>query len=230
MSVVSLVARSARRVLARITAREPNLVGDRDIEWSWIAGHIPPGDGPALDFGNGGSAMALAAAQRGYDVIAVDLEPVTWPYAHPRLRFAQGDMLTMDLEERHFDLVLSCSTVEHVGLAGRYTVEDGSVDGDLEVMARLHTLMTPNGRMLLTIPVGRDAVFPPLCRVYGEERLPRLLAGYDIEKEAFWVKDSQNRWQPADRQSALAFEAAAGSWTSLRNVYALGLFVLRLAE
>lgn len=229
MSVGSLVVRAGRRVIARMTARQPNLDGDRDVEWAWIAGHIPPGEGPALDFGSAGSFMGLAAAQRGYNVTAVDLEPVVWPYVHPRLYFVRSDILTIPLPERHFVLVLSCSSVEHVGLAGRYGIREHRADGDLAAMARLRTVMTPTGRMLLTVPVGRDAVFPPFCRVYGERRLPQLLTGYEIEKEAYWMKDAANRWQLCDRGTATAFEAAAASWNSLRNVYALGLFVLRPA-
>jgi len=124
----------------------------------------------------------------------------------------------------------NCSTVEHVGLVGRYGVTENRPDGDLEAMARLRELMKPGGIMLLTIPVGRDAVFAPLCRVYGRERLPLLLEGYIVEKEAFWVKDRENRWVQADRETALDFEASAGSWDPLQNVYALGCFVLRKPE
>lgn len=227
MSVAALFGRAWRAIYSRLRAREPNLVGDRDVEWSWICGHIPPGSGEALDFGNGGSFLGLAAAQRGYDVLAVDLEEIVWPYAHPRLRLVRGDILTLPIAERRFDLVLSCSTVEHVGLVGRYGVASGNVDGDLEAMARIRSLMKPGGVMLMTIPVGRDAVFAPLCRVYGETRLPALLRGFDVEEQVYWVKDQRNLWQVADRASALAFEADARSWTALRNVYALGLFVLR---
>ena len=74
--------------------------------------------------------------------------------------------------------------------------------------------------MLLTIPVGQDAVFAPLHRVYGKKRLPRLLDGYLVEKEEFWIKDKKNRWISCDRKVALNYNV---SW----NVYALGLFVLR---
>jgi hypothetical protein len=81
--------------------------------------------------------------------------------------------------------------------------------------------------MLLTVPVGVDAVFAPLTRVFGERRLPRLLAGYQVEDETYWVKDAHNRWVKADRETALAFESSAGSWNPLQNVYALGCFVLR---
>jgi hypothetical protein len=100
----------------------------------------------------------------------------------------------VDLPVKHFDLVINCSTVEHVGLTGRYRVTKRRPDGDSETMARLRDLMKPGGIMLLTIPVGQDAVYSPRHRIYGNERLPRLIEGYCIEKEAFWVKDKQNRW------------------------------------
>ena len=204
-----------------------NLLGDRDIEWSWIASQLPSGPGEALDFGPGGSYLALIAAQRGFNLTAVDLEPVDWPYVHPQLRFIQGDILTLPLPIEQFDLIINCSVVEHVGLEGRYGVSEGHRDGDLEAMARLWQLMKPDARMLLTIPVGRDALFAPLCRVYGQQRLPRLLDGYQVEREVYWMKDEQNCWVPCRREEALSFEASAGSWDPLQNVYALGCFVLR---
>ena len=205
----------------------PNLAGDRDIEWSWVTSQIPSGPGEALDFGSGGSDLALIAAQRGFNVTAVDLEPVRWPYVHPKLRFIRGDILKLPVPKEHFELVINCSTVEHVGLAGRYGVTENCPDGDLEAMAHLRKLIKPNGVMLLTIPIGQDAVFAPLCRVYGKERLPRLLDGYIVEKQAFWVKDEKNCWILCDKKMALSFEASAGSWDALKNIYALGCFVLR---
>ena len=206
--------------------RVPNLAGDRDIEWSWVAAHMPSGPGEALDFGPGGSPLGLIAAQRGFHVTSVDLEPMQWPYVHPHLRFVRGDILKLSLPAGHFDLVLNCSTVEHVGLVGRYGVVEGRPDGDLDAMTGLRELMKPGGLMLLTIPVGRDALFAPLCRVYGAQRLPRLLEGYAVENEDYWVKDNQNQWVLSTKQTALSFEASAGSWDPLQNVYALGCFVL----
>jgi SAM-dependent methyltransferase len=207
-----------------------NLLGDRDIEWSWVAAHIPPGPGEALDFGNGGSPLALLAAQRGFNVTAVDLGDVEWPYVHCGLHFMRGDILKLGLPEGRFDLVINCSTVEHVGLTGRYGVTESRADGDLEAMAHLRKLMKPGGTLLLTVPIGRDAVFAPLTRVYGSERLPRLLAGYTLDDEVFWAKDQQNRWVLTDKEVALNFEALAGSWDPMCNVYAIGCFILRRPE
>lgn len=197
-----------------------NLVGDRDIEWSWIAGQMPLGPGEALDFGSGGTHLGLIAAQREFNVIAVDLQSVRPPYLHPRLSFLRGDILYLPLPKDHFDLVINCSTVEHVGLAGRYGVTVEIPTGDLEAMARLRELMKPDGTMLLSIPVGCDAVFMPLHRVYGRERLPKLLSGFVIEKDAYWIKNSQNEWVLVDKHDALA-------WEPQERLYALGCFMLR---
>jgi len=223
------VARWLPPVITGIVVKKsiPNLAGERNIEWSWVSSQMSSGPGEALDFGPGGSFLGLIAAQRGFRVTAVDLEPVQWHYTHPGLQFIHGDILKLSLPTNHFDLVINCSTVEHVGLAGRYGVTEDNTNGDLEAMARLKKLMKPGGIMLLTIPVGQDAVFLPLHRVYGAQRLPRLLEGYKVEKEAFWVKDNQNRWVPAEKEAALHFKASAGSWNPLSNVYALGCFVLR---
>ena len=87
--------------------------------------------------------------------------------------------------------------------------------------------MKPGAVMLLTIPVGQDALFAPLCRVYGEQRLPLLLEGYAVEDASYWVKDNKNQWVLSTQDAALSFKASAGSWDPLENVYGLGCFVLR---
>ena len=112
-----------------------------------------------------------------------------------------------------------------MGLAGRYGIREAEADGDLRAMAVLKGLMKPGAVMLLTIPVGCDAVFAPHCRVYGEARLPRLLDGFRALEERYWVKNGTNRWVEAGKGQALAFAASAGN--GLRTVYALGCFVLR---
>ena len=199
-----------------------DLMGDRDVEWSWIASQMPIDPGEALDFGPGGSNLGLIAAQRGFNVTAVDLGQVKWHYDHARLHFIRGDILKLPLPKGNLDLVINCSTVEHVGLAGRYGVTQSHPDGDLAAMSRLRDLMKPNGIMLLTIPVGCDAVFMPLHRVYGLERLPKLLSGYVVENEQYWVKNDRNEWVLIDRQDALMKEPQ-------ERLYGLGCFVLRRA-
>lgn len=225
--------RSLRRFKhAIVDTRKPriNLYGDRDIEWSFIAAHMPDGSGEALDFGSGGGNTSLIAARKGYRVVALDLESHTFPWRHAQTELVQGDLLKADWEPERFDLVINCSTVEHVGLVGRYGVTEDRPDGDLEAMAKLHSLMKRDAIMLLTIPVGQDAVFVPLHRVYGKQRLPRLLDSYELVFQEFWIKDDDNRWVLSDRDTALEFEAYSYSdQDPSYNAYGLGCFVLRKA-
>jgi hypothetical protein len=70
--------RPLRRLKRAITDRNRptrNLWGDRDVEYSFIAAHMPNGPGKALDFGSGSSYMSLLAALRGFEVIALVWSP-----------------------------------------------------------------------------------------------------------------------------------------------------------
>lgn len=198
----------------------PNLKGDRDIEYSWVTSNLPYGPGEAMDFGCSLFWMGLLAARKGFKVTAIDLEPVIWYYEHPNLKFIQGSILELSFPPEYFDLIINCSTVEHVGLAGRYGVTEPCPDGDIEAMKVLNSILKTNGIMLLTIPVGRDKVFAPLHRIYGEKRLPGLFQGWEVLKKEYWIKDTDNRWIIADESTALNKEP-------LKYCYGLGLFVLR---
>jgi len=198
-----------------------DLAGDRDVEWSWIAGNLPDKPGDVLDFGPSSSTCGLIAAFRGGQVTGLDLErPPALGYRHPRLSLQQGDILTADFGSRRFDTVINCSTVEHVGLPGRYGSPD-IPDGDLKAMTCLRGLMRgPDARMLMTIPVGIDGVFAPAHRVYGRERLPMLTAGFSIVREVYFAKLLPDRvWQEVSPEVAFAVQGSP-------TFYALGLFVL----
>ena len=198
----------------------PNLAGDREIEYSWIAANMPEGPGKALDFGCGDSWMSLLAARRGFEVTAVDLTEVQWHYQYPYLKFSRGDLVKLPLSPNSLDLIINCSSIEHVGLPGRYGVSQANPDGDLEAMALLRNLLKPLKEMLVTIPVGKDQVFAPMHRVYGEARLPKLFDGWEILKSEYWGKSNGNQWCIWDEASAL-------SQSPSDHYYGLGAFVLK---
>ena len=208
----------------KLSKSELDLLGDRDIEWSWVAGNLPADPGRVLDFGPSDATTPLIAAMRGGQVFAIDLgAPPNTLYHHAGITRVRGDLLTYDFGVQRFDTVINCSTVEHVGLPGRYGSAD-SPDGDLRAMRKLHGLMA--GRescMVLTIPVGRDGIYAPAHRVYGAARLPALLEGFRIERQVYFAKSPEDRrWRETSRDAALAVQGSA-------SFYALGLFVLGLA-
>lgn len=200
------------------SAAQRTLSGDREIEWTWTLAHVRQGPGRVLDFGSGNGMMALGASFAGDDVVAVDLEPEQYLFHPDGISYVQGDFNELEFEPGSFDQIINCSSVEHVGLAGRYGSPDDP-DGDLRAMEKMARILKADGDMVLTVPVGLDAVHPPLHRIYGEERLGRLLEHWEIREQAYWAKPNGARFEPVTREQALA---EAGS----KAYYALGLFVV----
>jgi len=165
----------------------------------------------------------LVAARRGFRVTAVDLLAVRWPFAHAGITFVQGDIRDLVFGDVMFDLIINCSAIEHVGLAGRYGVRCEEGDGDLQAMRRLQNLARPGGTMLLTLPVGEEGVYRSMHRVYGEARLDRLLSGWLVEDEQYWSKQGAAIWSEVPKGEAFLTPTQNGE-------YALGLFVLRRAS
>src|ERR671936_240171 len=122
----------------KLAARQgrPTLRGERWVEWSFTLARLADGPGRTLDFGADVGFLALAAAQRGHDVVALDRLPSALDYTHERVEFLQADILGRPLADRTFDQIINCSSIEHVGLPGRYGSGE-AVDGDLEAMAIL---------------------------------------------------------------------------------------------
>jgi SAM-dependent methyltransferase len=197
-----------------------DLTGDRDIEWAWVAGTLPEQPGRILDLGPATAFTPLMAALRGGQVLALDLDPPPVPFSHPNLQYLKGDIVHGGLPAGSFDTIINCSTTEHIGLAGRYGSSD-MPDGDLAAMTLLHERMAgPVSRMILTIPVGRDMVAAPFHRIYGADRLPRLLEGFRVATEVYYAKTGpENVWRPVSRSVALDVKGS-------ESFYGLGLFVL----
>jgi SAM-dependent methyltransferase len=207
-----------------------NIWGERNVEWAFLSTEMPNGPGEAIEFGCEQGYMSLLAAQKGFHVLANDLEQQSFTWQHPNVEFRQGDFLKLDLPRDRFNLAINCSSVEHVGVAGRYGITADQGEGDIEVMKRLAEILKPGGLLLMTAPCGRDAVMAPWCRVYGPKRLPRLFAPFEVVKESYWVKDSQNRWAFATRDAALDFQPRNDPNDGHGCAYALGCFVLRKKE
>ena len=182
----------------------PNLEGTRDVENSWIAAQMPEGPGYALDFGCGTSSLGLLAARRNFIVTAIDPCPILHPFSHERFTFYTKDLLSTTLPPVFFSLIINCSSVEHVGLEryGSRKVEDG----DIFAMRKLWGITKVGGIMLLTTVVGRECTVANLHRVYGKERLDRLLQGWRILNSEWWTKNERNQWVESGEAAAFAVE------------------------
>jgi SAM-dependent methyltransferase len=222
--------RKAKRALFPPAPPSINIDGERNVEWAILSKNMPDGPGQAIDFGCENGYMSLVAAEKGFHVLACDLQQQYFTWRHPGVEFRLGDFLRLDLPENYYDMIINCSSVEHVGVAGRYGITAVQSNGDIEVMEKFARLLKPGGLLLMTAPCGQDAVLAPWCRVYGAQRLPRLFASFRMVEESYWIKDLQNRWVSCTRESALSFEPRNHQTNGHACAYALGCFVLRKAD
>jgi hypothetical protein len=123
--------------------------------------------------------------------------------------------------------LINCSSVEHVGVPGRYGIREEQTNGDIEVMNRFADVLKPGGLLIMTAPCGIDAVMAPWCRVYGPDRLPKLFSRFELVKENYWIKNPHNQWVQCDRNAALSFQPIEDINNPHGCAYTLGGFILR---
>ena len=193
-----------------------DLDGEKLIDWGWICANLPRRKLRGLEIGPGKSPVIPAMLALGYQVTAID------PWENPSevvdgIRFIHHDFNKVRLSSE-FDVIVLCSVAEHIGIGGRFNSHEDA-DGDLKAMAKIAQLLSRRGRLFLTIPVGADAIYRPWHRVYGRERLPLLLHGFQLICSRFLVKDPGGPWRVCSQEEALDSPA------DIRR-YALGEMIL----
>ena len=196
------------------------LAGERDIEYNYVRANLPHGDGLILDLGPDPTCRtSKIALSRGWEVLAIGTDGVS---RNPKgFTFVCADFMRYRCGVC-FDWVLNVSTIEHFGLAGRYGVQVDEPDLDLAAMQKLRKL---TGRMILTVPMGKDAVFSPWHRVYGPERLPLLLDGWQVNHEQCWAKLKGNTYEVVARQTAFLHKPTVEPF-----YYAVGTLILEATQ
>jgi SAM-dependent methyltransferase len=163
------LAQGAQRLRTRLlaTAGWEVVVSEQSVEVPLVLREVGPEGSSILDFGGYESILPLSLSALGYQVTVLDQRP--YPFRHPRLRTVCADLFADPPPlDRQFDLVMSISTIEHLGL-GHYA-EQARPDGDREGVERLWNLVQPGGRLVASVPAGRPSEQRGY-RVYDEARL-----------------------------------------------------------
>ena len=141
------------------------------------------------------------------DDVVFELGSVVWPYLSGRVKevtvcdwsygsdpsdpseipanvtIMETDFLKAELPAESFDVVVSVSTVEHIGM-GEYG-DPLYADGDRAAVLGLYRLLKPGGLMVLGMPFGR--IEDSWYRVYDPERFRSLMEGINVISVQHWI-------------------------------------------
>jgi SAM-dependent methyltransferase len=198
-----------------------DIKGDKALDWGWVCVNLPRSADRALDIGCGESPTVPAMLALEYrEIVAIDLQfSLDKQLMGPR--FVQGDFNQLSLEPG-FDVIVACSTVEHIGLSGRYGSGEDA-DGDLRALKKIRTLLNKDGLLILTVPAGKDAVYKPWHRVYGPRRMHQLIEGFRILRSQGYVKEPWGPWRKCTLQEAVEYPSVPAR-------YALAQMTLKIAD
>ena len=109
-----------------------------------------------------------------------------YPLSHKNFTFKQTNILEWREEENEYDLVISISTVEHVGLGGYGAPENNQ--GDKIAVNKLFSAAKQGAKLIFTVPFGEPRTARNM-RIYNKKLLHELIP--NIEKEMYFVKDGR---------------------------------------
>lgn len=118
-------------------------------------------------------------AELGADVTGLDLREYSnteldTGWEKPLYKHIIGDAVTYNFEEK-FDLCVSVSVVEHIGLG--WIQYGGVIEeyGDSWAMKNMHSALKEDGIIIITVPIGGSFKVTPHWRRYTKETLNRLI-------------------------------------------------------
>lgn len=118
-------------------------------------------DASSLDIPTGAKVLEIGCAEADWMGPALradrtlQLTGIDWRKCHGSLTnvatIIKGDVLTQKFEPESFDVIVSLSAIEHIGL-GHYEHDPVDPDGDTKAMARAWQWLKTGGRMYLDVP------------------------------------------------------------------------------
>ncbi|MBU1663623.1 class I SAM-dependent methyltransferase, partial [Patescibacteria group bacterium] len=204
------------KLLAKVLYNQPPN-SDRYLEYPWMLENIKIISGKILDVGSTASDMLYNFLPKEVEINSIDLN--NKEIKNNAIKFSIGDIRQTIYPENNFDVITCISTLEHIGVAGRYNSDDDQ-NGDIKAMLEMKRILKPNGFLLITIPYGlRDVL--PINKLYNKERLEILLKDFSsvtIEYKKYFKKF--NLWLNTNEIEAAKTDMIKDQWYSIAFIKA----------
>jgi SAM-dependent methyltransferase len=156
---------------------------------------------------------------RGADMTLMTLAPEKRCYWYKGYSYVFGDFRKTNFKDGAFDIIISISTLEHVGLDNTllYTDDPGKAEanknGFVDAVREFRRILSPGGRCLITVPYGRYDDFQ-WFQVFDGEMIDLLIGAFNpssFELEFFqYTKGGWRRALQTEVENETAFDPHSG--------------------
>lgn len=176
----SIIQKFTDRVLTFLTKINKNsyknsnnveiVISEQVVEYPLIINNLIGNNLNILDFGGFESMLPLQLSAIGHRVTVLDQRK--YPFIHPNITVCSNDIFNIDFKTNDlFDVIISVSTIEHLGL-GHYG--DVIIDeADKIAINALWRQLAQSGKMMVTLPAGKPTTQRGY-RVYNENRIREI--------------------------------------------------------
>jgi SAM-dependent methyltransferase len=197
-------------------------INERAIEYPWVYKNILDLESSrVLDVGaKEGLPITDMLLENNNIVYAIDIN-ASGSYQKGNLIIEKGDILSTSFEENFFDAVIAVSTLEHIGIPGRYGISGADESGDLKAMQEIFRILKPAGKVLITVPYGMGKSLP-LNRLYKRNRIIKLFNKFEILKSQYFrFKPTYRLWFEVSEPIAAQNNWDCEPWYALACFYAI---------
>jgi hypothetical protein len=170
-------------------------VDERVIEYPWVLSRINNHHGLVLD---GGSVLNYpfiidSPQLSSKSLVILTLAPESTMVKRNHVSYVFGDLRETIFRDEVFDLIVSISTLEHIGMNNSklYSTNEqhneSQPDDYLKVIKEFHRILKPGGRFLMTVPFGKPQNLGWLYQ-FDTHRLNQLVStfGSHLQTRTFY--------------------------------------------
>ena len=160
-------------------------IDERVVEYPWVFGQLPPKPGKVLDAGSAlnHDFLLRRAPLKDAQLTIMTLAPEKRCFWNRSISYVYGDLREPYFADASFDVVISVSTIEHVGLDNTllYTSNAAKREADalgfVPAIREFRRVLKPGGLCLITVPFGRRGVHG-WYQVFDEALVARLVEAF----------------------------------------------------
>ncbi len=199
------------RLLAKVLYNQPPN-SDRCLEYPWMFENIKITSGKILDVGSTASNMLYNFLPKEVEINSIDLN--SKQIENNSIKFSIGDIRKTNYKNNYFDVISCISTLEHIGISGRYGSDEDPI-GDLRAVKEMTRILKPGGTMLITVPYGiRDVL--PINKLYNKKRINELFIDFSSIEIGYKKYFKQfNLWLTVNEIEAAKTDMIADLWYAI---------------